>query len=585
MAKMSKKPRNEVKQRLRVFENNTILLIFSFLAAAAVWFAMMASNSESRATVIRNVPINVEISDTAQEAGVRVFSMSSSATDVSITGNSLITSKVTSEDIGVTGTLDPSVSMLTGSSLQQTTLSLRAAKKGNTLAEYEVESVSPSEITVVYDKYKETQLTLETNFQYTTAENYYAPSTPTLSTELITVSGPESSVNKVARAVLEYKFSEELTQSKSLSCKVTLYDANGNVLDPTELYLKLSDDTVEVSIPVTSRQTVKLEADVRNVPDSFASNRITIDPAEIEIAGDGETVSKYTTLTLSTPINFLDVTPENNTFTVAIPVPSGVTNVTRVENATVTFNLNGYKETSVLTSNISVINVPEGMEAELSTKTLTLKIIGTAAQISKLTGDSVFCTVDLSTVTDPSGSMEAPVTVTINNADSCWATGSYTAHVTLSPKTESSTSGASNYISKMKTRRAEKFRRVCVLWGEYIQRSAIMSPVTCESQSFMANGTPVAFKITITKMMAMRISSTLSANCGLPCWCSSSCSGTWCSLAVCLAVSGFRVFSSITAPLFCKDTESFISILPHAFPVFYNLSTFFFGKNQQKFGE
>ena len=287
MAKMSKKPRNEVKQRLRVFENNTILLIFSFLAAAAVWFAMMASNSESRATVIRNVPINVEISDTAQEAGVRVFSMSSSATDVSITGNSLITSKVTSEDIGVTATLDPSVSMLTGSSLQQTTLSLRAAKKGNTLAEYEVESVSPSEITVVYDKYKETQLTLETNFQYTTAENYYAPSTPTLSTELITVSGPESSVNKVARAVLEYKFGEELTQSKSLSCKVTLYDANGNVLDPTELYLKLSDDTVEVSIPVTSRQTVKLEADVRNIPDSFASNRITIDPAEIEIAGDG----------------------------------------------------------------------------------------------------------------------------------------------------------------------------------------------------------------------------------------------------------------------------------------------------------
>ncbi|WP_418782351.1 YbbR-like domain-containing protein [Hominenteromicrobium sp.] len=427
-----------------MFENNTILLIFSFLAAAAVWFAMMASNSESRATVIRNVPINVEISDTAQEAGVRVFSMSSSATDVSITGNSLITSKVTSEDIGVTATLDPSVSMLTGSSLQQTTLSLRAAKKGNTLAEYEVESVSPSEITVVYDKYKETQLTLETNFQYTTAENYYAPSTPTLSTELITVSGPESSVNKVARAVLEYKFGEELTQSKSLSCKVTLYDANGNVLDPTELYLKLSDDTVEVSIPVTSRQTVKLEADVRNIPDSFASNRITIDPAEIEIAGDGETVSKYTTLTLSTPINFLDVTPENNTFTVAIPVPSGVTNVTRVENATVTFNLNGYKETSVLTSNISVTNVPEGMEAELSTKTLTLKIIGTAAQISKLTGDSVFCTVDLSTVTDPSGSMEAPVTVTINNADSCWATGSYTAHVTLSPKTESSTSGASN---------------------------------------------------------------------------------------------------------------------------------------------
>lgn len=47
--------------------------------------------------------------------------------------------------------------------------------------------------------------------------------------------------------------------------------------------MKLSDDTVEVSIPVTSRQTVKLEADVRNIPDSFASNRITIDRQKLKL--------------------------------------------------------------------------------------------------------------------------------------------------------------------------------------------------------------------------------------------------------------------------------------------------------------
>ena len=165
MAKMSKKPRNEVKQRLRVFENNTILLIFSFLAAAAVWFAMMASNSESRATVIRNVPINVEISDTAQEAGVRVFSMSSSATDVSITGNSLITSKVTSEDIGVTATLDPSVSMLTGKQLAtDDAFSARSKKRATPSPNTRWKAFSPSEITVVYDKYKETQLTFGNKF-------------------------------------------------------------------------------------------------------------------------------------------------------------------------------------------------------------------------------------------------------------------------------------------------------------------------------------------------------------------------------------------------------------------------------------
>ncbi|MGN0478154.1 MAG: YbbR-like domain-containing protein [Hominenteromicrobium sp.] len=426
---------------LRVFENNTLLLILSFLCAAVIWFAMMAGSAEGRAAVVSNVPIKVEVSEAAQEAGIRVFSMNYTSTDVSVTGSSLITSKVTADDLSVTATLDPATSMLTGNSMQQATLTLRANKKGNTLAEYEVESVSPSEVTVVYDKYKETQLTIESNIQYTAAENYYAAATPTLSTDIVTISGPESSVNKVARAVLVYTFSDELTQSKLISCKIALLDVNGDVIDPSSQYITLSDDTVDVSIAVTSRQTVTLEADIRNIPESFAKNRITIDPETIEIAGDSETISKYKTLTLATPINFLDVTPDNNTFTVAIPVPNGVTNISRVETATVSFNLNGYGEAQFTTNNISVINVPEGKEAELSTKTMTVKVIGTEAQLSRLTGESIFCTVDLSSVSDPSGSIEVPVTISINNADSCWATGVYTAHVTV---TDKAASGASD---------------------------------------------------------------------------------------------------------------------------------------------
>ena len=74
--------------------------------------------------------------------GVRVFNSSALYADVSITGNSLITNRVTPEELEVTATFDPSTSMLTGNSMQQATLTLRAAKSGNTLAEYEVESVS-----------------------------------------------------------------------------------------------------------------------------------------------------------------------------------------------------------------------------------------------------------------------------------------------------------------------------------------------------------------------------------------------------------------------------------------------------------
>lgn len=445
MAKKAKQAEGQAKKNwltsFHFFENNTLVLAFSFLCAIVVWFVMMDSEMAGRGTVVGNVPIQIELSEAAQEAGVRVFDLSYTSTDVSVTGNAMVTSKLTTEDIGVAASLDPSLSMLTGNSMQEATVTLRAYKKGNTLADYEVEGVSPSEITVVYDKYKEMQLTIENKVQYSAADGYYASASPNLSADIVTISGPESQVNKVASAALVYSFTDELTQSRSISCKVSLFDINGELIDPSASYISLSDDTVDVSITVTSRQTVMIQPDIRNMPASFSDQRITIDPQTIEIAGDGEIISAYQTLTLAAPINFQDVTPDNCTFDVAIPVPSGVTNISGIDTAKVTFNLNGYSQTELKTENISIINVPEGKTAELKSKNLTVKVVGTAAQISKLTGESITCTIDLFGITEIKSLMEVPVSVKISNADSCWVTGTYTAYVSVSDADPSS-SGA-----------------------------------------------------------------------------------------------------------------------------------------------
>lgn len=433
---MPQAPKENVRRSpfARLVDNNMFLLIFSFVCAIVLWFVTMASSSEGRETVVSNVPVDVQLSEAAQEANIRIWNQSPLSADVSITGSSIVTSKITEADVSVYASLEPELSMLTGNSMQSTTLTLRAAKQGNTLADYDVESVNPAEVTVVYDRYRETQLSIESEINYTAADGYYASGAPTLSIDRLTISGPESSVNRVAHAKLKYDFEGELTESKSVSCRVTLEDVNGDALDPQKLYLQLSDATIDISVQVTGRQTVQLEANIVNMPESFAMNRVTIEPATLEIAGDMATVSQYSTLTLASPINFYDVTPENNTFTVPIPVPAGVTNISGVDTATVTFNMNGYDMRAFTTSNINVINVPEGKTAELSTLSLEVQVMGTSAQISRLSADSLFCTVDLSAVQDPSGSMAVPVTVTINNADSCWAVGTYTAHVTLADR-------------------------------------------------------------------------------------------------------------------------------------------------------
>lgn len=424
------------------FDNNTFLLVFSLLTATVIWFMMMDAEMEGRGSVVTNVPIQIEISQTAQEAGVRVFDQSFTSTDVSVSGNSVVTSKLTTEDIGVTAMLDPSLTMLTGNSMQQATVTLRAYKKGNTLADYEVEGVAPSEVVLTYDKYKETQLTIDKQVKYAAADGYYVSSNPMLSTEIVTISGPESEVNKVAKAALIYEFSEELTQSRSVSCKLSLLDYNGEVINPSMHHIVLSDDTIDVSVQVTSRGTVSILPDIRNLPESFPDKRITIEPQSIDIVGDGEIISKNETLTLSTPINFYDVTPENNTFTMEIPVPPGVTNISNAQTVTVTFNMNGYSMTELKTANISVINAPEGKKIEPITESITVKAVGPAAIISKLSGESVFCTVDFSGISELKNRMEVPVSVKIMNADNCWITGTYTCHVSVTDETATSATPA-----------------------------------------------------------------------------------------------------------------------------------------------
>ena len=129
-----KEKTNRVKKKrvkvLRAFENNTLLLIFSLLCAAVIWFIMMATSGESRAVVVRNVPISIQMSETAQEAGIRIFDRSYLTADVSITGSSLITNKVTADDLEVTAVFDPSVTMLTGNSMQQASLAAARRQEG-----------------------------------------------------------------------------------------------------------------------------------------------------------------------------------------------------------------------------------------------------------------------------------------------------------------------------------------------------------------------------------------------------------------------------------------------------------------------
>ena len=61
---------------------------------------------------------------------------------------------------------------------------------------------------------------------------------------------------------------------------------------------------------------------------------------------------------------------------------------------TATITLKGLATKDFLIRQISVVNVPEGLEVELITQELNLQVRGPAEQIAKLTADDVMVVVD-----------------------------------------------------------------------------------------------------------------------------------------------------------------------------------------------
>ena len=67
---------NEKKTKLGlkdIIYRNTFILFISFIAAVVIWFSLAMNNTEERPLTITDVPITFEMSQDAQNDGIKIF--------------------------------------------------------------------------------------------------------------------------------------------------------------------------------------------------------------------------------------------------------------------------------------------------------------------------------------------------------------------------------------------------------------------------------------------------------------------------------------------------------------------------------
>ena len=150
------------------------------------------------------------------------------------------------------------------------------------------------------------------------------------------------------------------------------------------------------------------------------STQYVIEPLTITVSGDATLLKNMETLNLGKyELEELGTTASENYTTTNYPIilPEGCQNLSGVTRAALRIRFKDMASAIILTENISWLNMPEGKRVELLATGLPVKVFGTEADVSALTGEDISVAVDLRDYSAASGTYTIPAQVTVTKGD------------------------------------------------------------------------------------------------------------------------------------------------------------------------
>ena len=414
----------------RFFSHNITLLVLSFILAFSAWFIINMSSETETNVAISNIPVTIELSESAEEEGLQVFNGDDLTASVEVSGNRVTVGSLSSSDILI-------VANQTSSIIAPGTYTLPlSAKKNSMKTNYTiVSSVTPSSATVYVDRLKEEQYPIENRLSVQLSDtNHYANTSISQST--VNISGPETQVSQIYSVAVVDSITVDSSDTKTMQESLHYFDENGKEL---ELPLVTADiESVEATISVLPVMTVSLAVDSINTPENCP--KITLKPSEVKIAGPQEELDNIKDGTVSIGLlDFSKLKPQVHSISYDITLPTGCKVISGETTANVTVNLSGYAKGTVNCKVVSKIDTQK-YTTEFATKTISVTVYGPEDLVDSLTASDITAVADftdlLDNVTSTNAvSLSVPLSITLGSQyNECWVYGSYTANVNVSMK-------------------------------------------------------------------------------------------------------------------------------------------------------
>lgn len=400
--------------------------IYAVLLAIIIWLVVTMSLYPDTTITIRNVPVNINLSDTyVNEMGLNVVSGNDKTVTVKLRGNRSVIGSLNAKDLNAMVSLD---GIQTAAEYD---LAVTVTPKDSSVR-CEIVDVYPSSIKVKFDNVVSKTFELSCQTSAVIPDNYVM-GTLECSPKTVKITGQEQQIEKINSCVA-FAATGSLTSTTSVNANLMLYDSEKNAISTDGFAFSTTD--LSVTIPVYEKKTVPFDITYRNVPDGFDTSKLQykLSNSEIEIAATSETLSKIDKLSLSY-VDFRDI-EIGSTFTLDVDLPSGIQNLSGIESVEVTFITDGYTTKEFSVSEISILNAPSSYDISLLTNVLQhVTIVGPKSVLEELTVNDIVAEIDLSSVSINDGAQKVAVDVYVPDKGVVWATGDYLATISASAYT------------------------------------------------------------------------------------------------------------------------------------------------------
>lgn len=398
----------------RLLASKRFLLLISFGAAIVTWSALVASDGTlTREKVFSNVPVSVTGESALKSRGFIVMD------DIKelVPGVRLaveVTQQSYSRVSGASYSPHFDLSKIEGAGENTLPIAFSSTLYGPVL------SCQPDSVTVNVERYMTRRVPVVLELLGFAPDDVYLDSYR-IDPNMLSVSGPQSQVTSVARAVAKLDL-ESLSVDRAsdrTALDVELQDSNGNVIVSDKL--EITNQTVITDSVIVETEVVPavmvpldLESMVTGRPaEGYELVSVYAEQDSLRVAAKADALGAIEFLTTEQPMD-IDGATANVSGYVRLKRISGIENSLPAEIAITAEVAEKTTERTMRSIDVDVSGLDDGLEAKLSDKQITVQLTGAYSFIKALERDNVRLYVDVSDLN--AGSYKLPVQIHIDNA-------------------------------------------------------------------------------------------------------------------------------------------------------------------------